>query len=412
MLDSHINIEQSKRYHGGALLMAFLMILSMLPWFYYFYQPNTNTQFLIAVGGALLSFLLASDSFVFSKENLVIFFVFLIAAFLGTTGNTNAYVGTFLRAVPFFFFLNANNLYKCAIIKVFNKLFSWIIAVSLFLWILFLIGVPMSHTIVSNSEFEHYTYENYFFFLRSISHLDKEVFPRFCSIFLEPGYIACIMVFIMFLDNYNFRKRQNIIYLIALFFTFSLAGWLFFFISFIPFLRDKGRIKWYYFLGLTIITVAFVYLNYYTPYDNLVKDMVGKRIEVQDGEMAGYNRSNDNLDYYWEHKLIPEGKLLMGLREEYAERYDFGTAVELRAYIVRFGLIAAIVYLLFMYICYKVNKSSFGFWYALVAFLFVFRGYHIMFSTYFLFIYVGGLAILKWNSFAEQDGIILEESNN
>ena len=391
---SYINIEPSQKYHGGALLMAILIILSMWPWFYVFYQPSATNAFLMNIGIALLAFLLTHDSYVFSR-GVLIFFIFLIAAFWGTTGNTNAFMGTFLSSIPFFFFLCSNEQYQCAIIRIFNKLFSWIIVVSLIFWSLNLIGVSMRHTLLNN---DMYSFENYYFFLKSVHNIEKNTFPRFSSIFLEPGYVACIMVFMMFLDNYNFKKWQNIVYLIALFFTFSLAGWLFFFISFIPFLSSKGRLRWFYLGGMSVFLIAFVYMNYYAQGDNVVKEKVGTRIEIEDGEMTGYNRTNDNLNYYWENKLVPEGKLLMGVRDDYKVKYDFMAAVELRAYIVRYGLIAALLYMLFMFVCYRNNRSRYGFWYAIVAFLFVFRGYSIMFTYFFLFIYVGGLVILKMNA--------------
>ena len=400
MVGLYNDIEPTKKYNGSTFLMAILMIITMSPWFYFFYQPEATTAFLINVIIASVAFILSSGSFKFIGSS-VVFLVFITAALFGTAGNANAYIGTVLKAVPFLFFLCADDHYKCATIKVFNNIFSWIIVVSLFFWLLYLLGLPLPHTLLK--ERDMYTFENYYFFLRNIHNLDKVFFPRFCSIFLEPGYISCIMALLIFLGNYDFKKWQNIIYLIALFFTFSLAGWLFFFILFIPFLRNKGSLRWYYLGGLSILIMTFVYLNYYSQGDNVVKKMVGARIEVEDGEMVGYNRSNDDLNYYWANKLVPEGKLLMGLREDYTEKYNFEGAVELRAYVVRFGLIATILYLFFMYACYRKNKSQFGLWYAIVAFLFVFRGYHVMFTSFFLFVYSGGLAILKINEACQND---------
>lgn len=47
---------------------------------------------------------------------------------------------------------------------------------------------------------------------------------RFCSIFLEPGYIGTLLSFLLYVGKFDFKKRYNLILLVALVLTISLAG--------------------------------------------------------------------------------------------------------------------------------------------------------------------------------------------
>lgn len=371
----------------SAYLFAFAMLLSMNPWFVYFDITVTRKLFLIA-GLTVLSYLLSDDLFGYINRTGSILVLFLLAAFTGTRGNFNAYLGTFIHSLPFLLLLSAKDFFKSALFDVFNKVFWWIIAISLSFWILVLIGIPLPHVYWRG---DSYAFENYYFFLKSVNY-DFGLFPRFCSIFLEPGYVACFISFFLFIKKYDFRDWHNIVYLVALILTFSVAGWLLFAVGLIPYLNQRGRVKWAYIVFVFIAIAAYFY--FIRNEDSAVGMLIGERVRFEDGSMVGYNRANMELEDYWNNSFWNSDKVMWGLGEQYKTNFDFGASVDLRAYIIRYGIIATILYVLFLLSCLIRYRSRLGVWFFIIVLAFVYRGYSIMFWEATLCLYLIGLTSL------------------
>ncbi|MBO4417831.1 MAG: hypothetical protein J5801_06930 [Bacteroidales bacterium] len=368
-------------------LFVFLMIMSMLPWPVYFFLGGTK-QLILQFVISMLAYAMSPGSFKMRGRSRSISFFFLLAAIMGTYGTFNAYLGTFIRCVPFLFFIAASDQIKTITLSAFNKVLYWILSISLVMWVLNLIGVPFPHRTLT-TENSIYYFDNYFFFVKNIGIFS--IFPRFQSVFLEPGYLGCISVFMIFLNKYNFRKWYNIVYLGTVILSFSLAAWLLFFIGYIPYISQRGRGKWAYLLLLLVIVGAYYYFSHTSE---VVQAMINERLVFENGEMVGYNRSGDAIKDVWRYNFWNTDKWMFGLRERYDNLYDFGASVDLVAYIIRYGLFAAIAYIVFMLTCLSGNRSFRGVWFFIISFAFVFRGYTIMFWDAFLMIYLAGLQLL------------------
>ncbi len=374
-------------------LLVTQMIFALWPWFIFFYVSG-GIQYALGPVLAFLSLLISPSSFRLTHKSLGISLLLLIAAILGTEGNLNAYLASILRCIPFLVFMAAKQRVRIEVISTFNNWFIGIISVSLFFWILHLIGIPLLHTHLDTVADNTYEFDNYFFFIRNTHYLFADsFFPRFNSIFLEPGYVACFIVLMLFLDKFDFRKPRTIIYMVALVLTFSLAGWLFFFVALIPYVNQRGRTKWAYIGFLAIIVIAFVFFNNSSE-TNVVNSMIGNRLRIENGEMVGYNRANDELETLWKQGFLSSPDALWGLRNRYYSQHDFGASVDARAYIIRFGVIAFLFYVWFLVRCLRAKWSSKGLWVFIIVALFAYRGYSIMFNDALLFVYIGSLDFL------------------
>lgn len=382
---------QSQR--KSIFMFELLILFSLWPWFLYFFVSK-YVLFSLEVIFSVLAYVFSPTSFQLTRRNLAIFLLLFLAALLGTSGNINAFYGTILRCIPFFVFMCAKSELRITTINVFNKIYCWILGVSLFFWILHLLGMPFPHTHLTLGDDSGYEFDNYFIFVRDTGLFVNEFFPRFCSIFLEPGYVACFIVLMLFINKFDFRKLPNLVYLASLIMTFSLAGWLFFFIALIPYVTQRGKMKWIYLVFVGIVVVSFIYFNNSNSY-NAVNVLIGNRLKFENGEMVGYNRVNQELEYTWKNQFWKSDKILFGFRDDYYDLYNFGASVDSRAYIIRFGLLAMIAYVVFLVKCLRVNMSRFGLWFFIVVVLFVYRGYSIMFIDALLFIYVAGMEKLK-----------------
>lgn len=376
-------------------IFVILMLMSLLPWPVYFYV-SANIRLFLQILLSIIAYFISPGSFYITRNKISISILLIIAAMLGTSGNMLGFLGSFLRCIPFVVFICARSEMHIKTINIFNTVFCWILGISLVFWVLFLFGVPLPHSQLGFNNDDSYFFNNYYLFLQRINNLE-DFFPRFCSIFLEPGYIACLIVVFLFMERFDFRRTKNLIYVVALIMTFSLAGWIIFLVAFIPFVSRRGQSQWIYIILLSTVVGLFLFYNNSTE-SNVVNEMIGNRIKIENGEIIGYNRANEALKNYWNNHFWKGENRLMGLREAYLSQFDFGASVDVRAYVIRYGLLAIVVYLWFLTRCMRAYRSRYAFWIFFIIVIFVFRGYSIMFTDALLFIYLGGLERMRYDS--------------
>ena len=88
-------------------------------------------------------------------------------------------------------------------------------------------GISLPFTYVDNSDLG-YTGNNYYLFV--VDH-DIVYFPRFRSIFAEPGHLTMGIIPLLFANRFNLKNKFVVILLLIEIFTFSLAGFVLIFVS-------------------------------------------------------------------------------------------------------------------------------------------------------------------------------------
>lgn len=97
-----------------------------------------------------------------------------------------------------------------------------IVGISLVGWILFLLNIPLPHYYSdTDTYYTHTVY--YLFLLNGVPEL--QLMPRFAGLFLEPGHLGTICCFLLYVENFNFKKLGNIVLLLGVLFSFSLAAY-------------------------------------------------------------------------------------------------------------------------------------------------------------------------------------------
>ena len=309
-----------------------------------------------------------------------------IASMLYVRGNLNAYIGAIVSLSPFLLFCYLRQEVRMNFLLFFNKVFAIIMTISVTCWILFLLGVQMPYTYVTYGE--QYIFDNYFTFLNfhHISGLDS-FFPRFCSIIIEPGDLACILVLLIFLDGYRLKKWYNIVYLISLVLTFSLAGLFLFVIGLIPhLLYSSMKNKVGVIVGVIAIALAVTY-SINSSENSVAYQMLGQRlIEDDNGRISGYNRSGEEFDYYFKNYFWSSGDVLSGKGDKL--QYE---GVDMKIFIAKYGIVSLIAYFAFLFFAYSQRKSKFGFWFMLLFLMIFYKGYSMLFYSGMLMIYLMGV---------------------
>ena len=375
---------------------VFVVVLTILITFRSWFSMGIDLKFWSPLL-ALLIFAAGSRYMRFDGKAFMLMFLCLIADFTFTRGNINAYFGALLTISPFLVFCAIRPQVRINLLVTFNKILAVIVAISTFFWILHLVGVPLLH---SRLDFgENYAYDNYYFFLDviiSISYLD--FFPRFHAIFVEPSIIGMLCPMMLFLDGFRMKKWYNIVYMVSLLLSFSLAGFVLFALALIPHVlygsvgRSRSRIG-YLFIALVILGVGY-YAMYVAEESSVIYQMLGQRLEwdAEKGTITGYDRSGEDINDFLATRFWNSSNVFFGFGPDL--QYN---GVDIKVFLAKYGVVSLALYVFFLFYCYTTRKSKYGLWWLLIVFLAFYRGYSIMFWPGFLMLYLMGLDYLSYS---------------
>lgn len=226
------------------------------------------------------------------------------------------------------------------LLAVLTKTFGLISVVSLVGWLFFLVGFPLPNSNIVDLEFG-YTFDNYYVFLYN----QLGPIPRFCSVFLEPGYYGQLAAVILFANRMRLNNVYTFTIFIANLFSLSLAGYVLVVLGFV-FSNVNKRNLWKLIILTCLGYGSFLFIKSYNGGSNPINEFIFARLEVEDGKLVGDDRSTKELDAYLHNGLIKNGKFLFGHGSEFS-KMDWGHGVAgYKAYIVEngyVGLVLAIV---------------------------------------------------------------------
>ena len=195
-----------------------------------------------------------------------------------------------------------------------------IVAIYLFGWILYLLQFPLPHYFSQTDSF--YSHEVYYLFLVNQTS-DIISIPRFAGMFLEPGHLGTMCCFLLHIGGYKLSKIGNIVLLLGIIFSLSLAAYGLLFGGFclhLLFTNKKGGLYICTFL-LFVVGIWGISNNYNQGY-NYLNQKIFLRLAFEDGEMAGSNRTTNFFELHFE-RYLKSSETLMGVgREAYDTKAD------------------------------------------------------------------------------------------
>ncbi len=221
---------------------------------------------------------------------------------------------------------------KKEILSFITKGFAIIVGISIPFYILSSIGIPLPH---GNVVFEDLgiRFENYYFFVK---------FPdssRFQSVFLEPGHMTMGLAPILFLNRYDVKNKYVLLLIFAQLMSFSIAGIIVMGVGliFTELLRPTvgQKIK-----GAVSVVLAFgvlIVLMYVFYGDDIIQTLVLDRLQINDGQLSGYNRTTLDVDELFDSVMASSNRWT-GVDWDPTK---YGTASGYRVFIITNGLIGA-----------------------------------------------------------------------
>jgi hypothetical protein len=341
-------------------LGLFLLFLQSLnAWFTWelnpFFIPVLSTVMCIPC------FLQLKSSFGVSNKKFIILGGILIIAWLFSIGETNfnGYVGGLIIILPVLLIIPLNDRIKLDSLRFFTYGMAVILVPSLITWILLLLGVGLPNLgRISNSSWEYYVYDNYFFCLKNSLLYAR----RFHSIFLEPGHLGMIAAFLLFVNKFEIKRKAVLIILISAIFTLSLAGYVLIIISFTLYVMlYSKRSLTYLGISLFVVVCGYFFFANYNNGNNIVNEQIISRLKYDDsqGDIVGDNRVTGKLSSYY-NVFIDSDEAWYGIGLDRFNGMHFGPSAGIKVFVVQNGIIGTFLAFLFYFAIVLFNRSKFS----------------------------------------------------
>lgn len=213
----------------------------------------------------------------------------------------NGLLGNFLIAsiVSSVFLLSKK--YAEGLLRNIQSVMFYILIPSLVLHFIFLFYNYPSPFIIQNEWSERYVFFNYFFLIKNEILYQN----RFCGIFLEPGYLAALCSFLLFVDKYDLKKKENKILVLAVMVSLSLAGYIFLAVGYMLLRANKivDLLKKIFGLLFYVLLFYTIFTNY-DDGDNIVNKSIIERLQLdKEKGIKGNNRVTGVVDDYYDFFL-------------------------------------------------------------------------------------------------------------
>ena len=328
------------------------MIAAMHPWFLWGVDKSYFSFIIVIV--IFISLLFSKKIFEFNSYKAWPIFLLFISAILYSKGlEIKGYVAIIVSFVPYMILVFFKKQINVAILSFCTKGFSIVLLPSIIAYLFsYVISLPSLGEFIHPAS-EKYIFDNYFFFI-DFNSFPEFTLRRFSSIFLEPGYLGTCCALLLFANNFNFKKRENKIILIALLFSLSLAGISTFLLGLIfnelltsKTIKSKVR---FVFTVVMVFSVVFYFAQEYNGGDNAINLALFDRLE-QDSEkgIKGNNRITESTDDEFKQFLstdlfwfgVDRTKFKSDIEDDLIQGAGY------TIYLIQNGLVSVLVFFLF-----------------------------------------------------------------
>lgn len=263
---------------------------------------------------------------------------------LSTGGSVIAMIMCVFHIIIFYTILRLNIRYIAQLCQFITKAIAVLIGISVFFFILYLLGFNLPH---HSGSFWLYDFDVYPFFLLDDRNLFL-IFPRFHAFFLEPGHMGTVLVLLLATQKGMWKRWYNIILLIALLLSFSLAAYGLLAITVVLHMwMDRKHVLGKLLIFAAIIAAAVGFSFVYNQGDNMLNQAIVMRLEVN--ETGDGIEGNNRVTAWFEAEFdsfLHSGDILFG-RD--MPKDEFGNA-GYRVYIYEHGFVGFILTYLFYFL--------------------------------------------------------------
>ena len=349
-----MRISKTRISRISLYLVSFIMLCSMKPWFVW------NSPIILYI--LVVLFILTRLIFVRSINKKYCFL--LILCFIVYTVVDVPHINDVKRFVEYIFrhlscvslvilFLSEE---RASLIKIFINLYAGVLLLSLIIYFIVILGVPVySYEVPISDPYYSWGFRNCLFLILPMPSLP---YYRFQSIFLEPGHVGMISSLILYTIRYNIKSWQGIIILLSSLLSMSLASYMLLFLGMIIYKLSLGNFfKTITLFLMIIMTCTLIYS--FLP-NSYFSQAILLRLEYdKDKGFIGNNRTTEGFEYYYDNKFYKTESVLWGIGSDLGDISDKGGNSSYKVFIVQHGILGLVLLALFFVTIALYSKSPF-----------------------------------------------------
>lgn len=371
-----------------SLLLFSIVLFQSSPWFVWSlgYAP-------IAIFAVVLFFLIFERFFDFYSlyKNRIILIVLVVLYFLVLHSVNSFRFSSLITILVFISLLVISDKEKCNSIRLLNKYYALILAISFIGWFVhsYLFLLPdfgRIEYVMLKDNAENIILKNHGIFIQ----LESDLVNRFYGIFDEPGVVGTLNAFLLYINGFNLRKRYNWIYLVTGIFTYSFAFVVLFFVG-IVFTFSKGFLQVFKISALVALFSSFIFFLFKdnNTFQLAIINRIGNVSEKTEGRTSVY------LNKFFDDFITSKDAFFGKGTSFYSESWHlFSGGQSYKIFLIEYGIVGFfLVFSLYLSISYR-NKKIIG---LLVLFCFSFIQRPFMFTPWEIILYSIGVSYLLFN---------------
>lgn len=183
--------------------------------------------------------------------------------------------------------LNLKHEWRIELLQKLSNWFSILLLLSIVVWAIHLfIPLPHKSSVVDVFYSENgITINNYYFFKETmVVEYGVADFQRFQGMFMEPGHLGTIVAFFLIVNRFDFKKRECIVFIIAIFLSLSAAAYVITALGYALYKFTESGAK-RVIVSALLLTVLVIIASLYNGGDNPVNNLVFGKLAQEGGLM-------------------------------------------------------------------------------------------------------------------------------
>lgn len=228
----------------------------------------------------------------------------------------------------------------------FSKIYVWVLFLGLIVWVLVFLKLPIPHAVIPPmNTLKEYYFDQYP--LLVIPHTFRITIEsiyasfRFCGPFEEPGVVGTISLLMLLVEDFNLKKKGNIVLLISGLLSFSIFFYVAAFMFALYYMVFNRKWKW----GIVVVLCASIFFGF-TKDSPFFKQLLWERLEwnSEKKSIAGDDRSGKEMDAYF-NKIKGTSIYYFGTPDHKLLTY-FSDNASYKNSVLTYGMVSCALYLI------------------------------------------------------------------
>lgn len=202
-------------------------------------------------------------------------------------GNVAGYIAYAMEVSLAVVLLNLKHEWRIELLETLSKWFALLLLFSIVAWVIHLF-IPLPHKSSVVDVFystNGITVNNYFFFKEAlVVEYGIADFQRFQGMFMEPGHLGTIVAFFLIVNRFDFKKRECIVFLLAILLSLSAAGYVITALGYVFYKFSESGAK-RIMVSAILLTALVMIASLYNGGDNPVNNLVFGKLTKGEGLM-------------------------------------------------------------------------------------------------------------------------------